>query len=29
MFINFINSIFKNYGDILKNEDNEDITCKS
>ena len=29
IFINFINSIFKNYGDILKNEDKKDITCES
>ena len=27
IFINFINSIFKDYGDILKNEDKKDITC--
>ena len=29
IFINFINSIFKDYGDILKNEDKKDITCES
>ena len=29
IFINFINSIFKDYGDILKNEDKKDITCDS
>ena len=29
IFINFINSTFKDYGDILKNEDKKDITCES
>ena len=29
IFINFVNSIFKDYGDVLKNEDKKDITCES
>ena len=28
-FINFINSIFKDYGDILKSEEKEELTCDS